>query len=275
MTARSSCSATPRIPRISRSGRGPSSRSRMRSSSPRCSTSPGRPLGEALAEYQAERSLEVLKLQNSARNSTEWFEAVERYLDFEPWQFAYSLLTRSQRISHENLRLRDGDWLGQTERRFLAARDRRGQVRAADVRAVQAARDGARQSHRRLADGDLFGGRRDAERLPPRPLWRARAGRRGAGVHRDDLRVADRRGSRRAAPACRSAEHVAAWRRITDFVHAKSAAKICLQLGHSGGKGSTQLGWETMDAPLAEGNWPLIAASRRCRGARPTRRRAR
>jgi anthraniloyl-CoA monooxygenase len=60
----------------------------------------------------------VLKLQNSARNSTEWFETVERYLDFEPWQFAYSLLTRSQRISHENLRLRDRDWLEETERTF-------------------------------------------------------------------------------------------------------------------------------------------------------------
>jgi anthraniloyl-CoA monooxygenase len=69
---------------------------------------PGRSLADALADYHAERSIEVLKLQNSARNSTEWFEAVDRYLRFEPWQFAYSLLTRSQRISHENLRLRDG-----------------------------------------------------------------------------------------------------------------------------------------------------------------------
>jgi anthraniloyl-CoA monooxygenase len=82
---------------------------------------PGRTLEDALAEYHAERSVEVLKLQNSARNSTEWFEAVDRYLGFEPWQFAYSLLTRSQRISHENLRLRDGSWLGQTEASFWEA----------------------------------------------------------------------------------------------------------------------------------------------------------
>ncbi|MFL6742535.1 MAG: FAD-dependent monooxygenase, partial [Sphingomicrobium sp.] len=68
-------------------------------------------LEAALDEYQAERSLEVLKLQNSARNSTEWFETLHRYLHFEPLQFAYSLLTRSQRISHENLRLRDREWL--------------------------------------------------------------------------------------------------------------------------------------------------------------------
>ena len=77
---------------------------------------PGLTADAALDEYQAERNLEVLKLQNSARNSTEWFETLERYLDFEPLQFAYSLLTRSQRISHENLRLRDREWLEGVER---------------------------------------------------------------------------------------------------------------------------------------------------------------
>ena len=79
---------------------------------------PGLTRAEALAEYQAERSVEVLKLQNSARNSTEWFETLERYVDFEPIQFAYALLTRSQRISHENLRLRDRNWLEGVERWF-------------------------------------------------------------------------------------------------------------------------------------------------------------
>ena len=112
----------------------------------------------------------MLKLQNSARNSTEWFETLERYLHFEPLQFAYSLLTRSQRISHENLRLRDREWLEGVERWFWKrATEPVEQDRAADVRAVQAARDGAGEPHRRLADGDVFGGRRHAQRLPPRP----------------------------------------------------------------------------------------------------------
>ena len=79
---------------------------------------PGLGHAAALDEYQAERNLEVLKLQNSARNSTEWFETLDRYLHFEPLQFAYSLLTRSQRISHENLRLRDAEWLEGVERWF-------------------------------------------------------------------------------------------------------------------------------------------------------------
>ena len=124
---------------------------------------PGLGRDAALAEYQAERNLEVLKLQNSARNSTEWFETLDRYLHFEPIQFAYSLLTRSQRVSHENLRLRDKDWLEGVERWF--------QSKAAGTPVNEAAppmfapfrlrEHGAGQPHRRLADGDVFGrGRR-------------------------------------------------------------------------------------------------------------------
>ncbi len=75
----------------------------------------------AFERYQAERRVEVLRLQSAARNSLEWFEEVERYLDMPPLQFAYSLLTRSQRISHENLRLRDPEWLREAEDWFQRA----------------------------------------------------------------------------------------------------------------------------------------------------------
>jgi anthraniloyl-CoA monooxygenase len=221
---------------------------------------PGRTLEDALAEYHAERSVEVLKLQNSARNSTEWFEAVERYLDFEPWQFAYSLLTRSQRISHENLRLRDGTWLGQTEASFWEAAT--GKAKAAPPMFAPF----------RLRELPL------ANRIVVSPMatysavdgtpgdfhlvhYGARA-EGGAGLVFTEMTCVSP--TARITPGCTgmyTPGHVAAWRRITNFVHARSAAKICLQLGHSGGKGSTQLGWESMDAPLDQGNWPLIAAS--------------
>ena len=221
---------------------------------------PGRTLGEALIDYQAERSVEVLKLQNSARNSTEWFEAVERYLHFEPWQFAYSLLTRSQRISHENLRLRDGDWLGQTEAAFwqrATGHDRTAPPMFAPFRlremalrnrivvspmATYSAVDGT-PGHFHLVH---YGARAQG----------------GAGLVFTEMTCVSP--SARITPGCTgmyAPEHVAGWRRVTDFVHDQSAAKICLQLGHSGAKGSTQIGWETMDAPLDHGNWPLIAAS--------------
>ena len=221
---------------------------------------PGRTIGEALIDYQTERSVEVLKLQNSARNSTEWFEAVERYLDFEPWQLAYSLLTRSQRISHENLRLRDGDWLGRTEAAFwqrATGEDRTAPPMFAPFRlremalrnrivvspmATYSAVDGT-PGHFHLVH---YGARAQG----------------GAGLVFTEMTCVSP--SARITPGCTgmyAPEHVAGWRRVTDFVHAQSAAKICLQLGHSGAKGSTQIGWETMDAPLDHGNWPLIAAS--------------
>ena len=214
----------------------------------------------ALADYQAERSLEVLKLQNSARNSTEWFEAIERYLDFEPWQFAYSLLTRSQRISHENLRLRDAGWLAEVERQFwlrasgedksappmFAPLKLRGMTLANRIvvspMATYSATDGVPGDFHLMHYGERAFG--------------------GAGLVFTEMTCVSREG--RISPGCTGLyddAQRAAWSRLVEFVHARSPAKFCLQLGHSGGKGSTQLGWEENDAPLPDGNWPLIAAS--------------
>src|SRR5690606_24709079 len=78
----------------------------------------GHAVPQVLQRYEEERKVEVLRLQSAARNSTEWFENVARYTDFEPDQFAYSLLTRSQRVSHENLRLRDSTYVDSVERWF-------------------------------------------------------------------------------------------------------------------------------------------------------------
>ena len=221
---------------------------------------PGLSRSDALAEYQAERSLEVVKLQNSARNSTERFEAAERYLGFEPWQFAYSLLTRSQRIAHENLRLRDPAWLEGVERRFWtrASEEEKSappmfapfRMRAMEVAnrivvspmATYSASDGTPDDFHLVHYGARAQG--------------------GAGMVFTEMTCVSPSG--RITPGCAGMyrpEHVAGWLRITDFVHRHSHARICLQLGHSGAKGSTQLGWERMDAPLEEGNWPLIAAS--------------
>ena len=119
----------------------------------------------ALAAYEAERSVEVLKLQNAARNSTEWFENVDRYTSFDAQQFAYSLLTRSQRISHENLRCATpassrAPRAGSRERAHARAKAER--AAAADVHAVHAARRDAGEPRRRLADGAVLVRRRPA-----------------------------------------------------------------------------------------------------------------
>jgi anthraniloyl-CoA monooxygenase len=223
---------------------------------------PGLTREAALGEYREERQIEVLKLQNSARNSTEWFETVERYLHFEPIQFAYSLLTRSQRVSHENLRLRDKLWLEGVERWFqskaigvpvndpappmFAPYRLRGLSLANRVvvspMAMYSARDGIPNDFHLVHYGTRAQG--------------------GAGLLYTEMTCVSAEG--RITPGCAglyAPEHVGAWKRIVDFVHSNTNAKFCLQLGHSGPKGSTRVGWEGYDVPLERGNWPLMAAS--------------
>ncbi|MBE0692609.1 MAG: bifunctional salicylyl-CoA 5-hydroxylase/oxidoreductase [Aquamicrobium sp.] len=215
----------------------------------------------AFAKYEDARRTEVLKLQSAARNSLEWFEDVERYLDLDPVQFTYSLLTRSQRISHENLRLRDARWLGDAEEWFQRQAGAPSGTRRAPMFAPF-----------RLRGLEL------ANRVAVSPMAQYRAvdgcptdwhfvhyaerAKGGAGLVFIEMTCVSPQG--RITPGCTGfyrPEHEAAWRRIVDFVHAETQAKICAQIGHSGPKGSTQLGWEEMDAPLKEGNWPLVAAS--------------
>ena len=221
---------------------------------------PGLGQEAALFEYQAERNLEVLKLQNSARNSTEWFETLERYLHFEPLQFAYSLLTRSQRISHENLRLRDKDWLESVERWFWERAGVKGKA-AAPMFAPLALREMTVENRITVSPMAMY----SAVDGTPGDFHLVHLGERalgGAGLVFTEMTCVSPEG--RISPGCTgmwAPEHVEAWRRITGFVHSNSKAKICLQLGHSGGKGSTKLGWDGNDVPLEDGNWPVMAAS--------------
>ena len=223
---------------------------------------PGLSLEAALDEYQAERNLEVLKLQNSARNSTEWFETLDRYLQFEPLQFAYSLLTRSQRISHENLRLRDREWLEGVERWFWKrATGGRSNKTAPPMFAPMRLRDMDVENRITVSPMAMY----SAVDGTPNDFHFVHYGERalgGAGLLFTEMTCVSPQG--RISPGCAgmwNAEHVAAWKRIVDFVHANSRARICLQLGHSGSKGSTRLGWEGNDVPLEQGNWPLVSAS--------------
>lgn len=216
----------------------------------------------AFERYQDERRLDVLRLQSAARNSLEWFEEVERYLDLDPVQFNYSLLTRSQRISHENLRLRDANWLKSAEKWF---QDQAGVEADAPTRAPMFA-------PYKLREMDL------KNRIVVSPMAQYKAvegcptdwhlihyGERakgGAGLVSTEMTCVSPEG--RITPGCPglyAPEHEAAWARLTDFIHAETQAKICCQIGHSGRKGSTQLGWEVMDAPLKDGNWDIVSAS--------------
>lgn len=219
-------------------------------------------LERAFERYQDERRLDVLRLQSAARNSLEWFEEVERYLGLDPVQFNYSLLTRSQRISHENLRLRDPEWLESAERWFAM---RAGVAANAPVRAPMF-------TPFRLREMEL----KNRIVVSPMAQYKAKDGlptdwhlvhlgeraKGGAGLVFTEMTCVSPTG--RITPGCPglyAPEHEAAWTRIVDFVHAETDARICCQIGHSGRKGSTGLGWDGMDQPLPSGNWDLISAS--------------
>jgi anthraniloyl-CoA monooxygenase len=218
-------------------------------------------LQAAFAKYEDVRRTEVLKLQSAARNSMEWFEDVERYLHFDPVQFNYSLLTRSQRISHENLRLRDRNWLEGAEAWFQRAAGAGDNTVRRPMFAPFKLRD------MRLKNRIVVSPMAQYKAVDGRPTdWhlvhygeRAKG---GAGLVCIEMTCVSPEG--RITPGCTgmyAPEHEAAWRRVVDFVHTETDAKICCQLGHSGAKGSTQLGWEEMDAPLKAGNWPVMSAS--------------
>jgi len=222
----------------------------------------GGAVGPALAAYEAERRIEVLRLQSAARNSTEWFENVARYARFPPRQFAYSLLTRSQRVSHENLRLRDKGYLEKVER-WLGERNTgkpldhpvppmflpfkvRGMALENRVvvspMAMYSATDGVPNDFHLVHLGSRAMG--------------------GAGLVFTEMTCVTPEG--RISPGCCGLWNDAqetAYARIVRFVHERTRAKIALQLGHSGPKGSTKLGWEGYDAPLEEGAWPVMAPS--------------
>ena len=219
-------------------------------------------LTTAFEKYEEARRLEVLRLQSAARNSVEWFEDVERYLDLDPVQLNYSMLTRSQRISHENLRERDPKWLEGAEKWFLdqAGADSNGPVRAPMFAPFQL-RD------MKLENRIVVSPMAQYKAVDGCPTdWHfvhyAERAKGGAGLVYTEMTCVSPEG--RITPGCPglyAPEHEAAWKRLTDFVHAETEAKICCQIGHSGRKGSTQLGWEEMDAPLKAGNWDIISAS--------------
>jgi anthraniloyl-CoA monooxygenase len=248
-------------------------------------------LKQALDAYQAVRSIEVLRIQNAARNSTEWFEHVDRYVNLPPEQFAYSLLTRSQRISHENLRLRDKGYVEEFEEWIAERAEAQGAAAAA---AWRAAGPGSLQAGAAHARGPGTGpvppmftpftlrGVTLKNRVVVSPMAQyscvaglpadyhlVHLGARamgGAGMVVAEMTCTSP--DARITPGCPglwNTEQRDAWKRIVDFVHGNSDAKIAIQLGHAGAKGSTRAAWDGIDLPLdersPEPNWPLISAS--------------
>jgi anthraniloyl-CoA monooxygenase len=221
---------------------------------------------DVLEAYEAVRRIDVARIQNAARNAMEWFEVVgRRYADqFEPEQFMYSMLTRSQRISHENLRLRDPEWLEGYERWFA---ERAG----IDLAAGEAAPPpmftpyrvrGLTVSNRIVMSPMAMYSATDGV---PDDFHLVHIGARamgGAALIFPEMTCVSP--DARITPGCLGLwndDQAEAFRRMVDFVHRETPARIGIQLGHAGRKGSTKAPWDGEDEPLENGGWPLISAS--------------
>jgi anthraniloyl-CoA monooxygenase len=210
----------------------------------------------ALAAYEAERRPVVESTQRAAQASLEWFENIGQYLGQDPLQFAFNLLSRSRRVTYDNLRLRDPEFVDQVDGWFtedapspppmftpfrLGGLELKNRVVVSAMDMYSAVDGTPGDFHLVHLGGKALG---------------------GAALVMTEMVCVSERG--RITPGCAGLyrpDHEAAWARIADFVHAHSTAKIGLQLGHSGRKGSTRLMWEGMDEPLPEGNWPVVAPS--------------
>ncbi len=219
-------------------------------------------LAEALAEYERERRWYTERLQSSAQESLEWFETIRRRAHYTPRRLAYSMMTRNKRLGHDKLFLRDEAYIRGVNRWFaeeagaatadppppplflpfrLRSLELHNRVVVSPM-CMYSAEDGT------VDDWHLV-------HLGSRAVG-------GAGLVMAEMTDVSR--DARISPGCAGiykSEHVPAWRRVTEFVHRYTRAKIGLQLGHAGRKGSTRLMWEGIDEPLRGGNWPIVAAS--------------
>jgi anthraniloyl-CoA monooxygenase len=223
---------------------------------------------KALVAYEEERRPEVEALQRAAQVSLEWFEATERYHGrLEPLQFAMSLLTRSLRVTHENLKVRDPGFVTKVDRWVAAEAERQSRVAVPASPAPPPMFTPFRLRGLVLPNRVVVSPmcQYSAEDGTPNDWHLVHLGSRaigGAGLVMTEMTDVSREA--RISPGCTGmykAEHPAAWRRIVDFVHANSPAKIGVQLAHAGRKGSTRLLWEGIDEPLDSGNWSIVSAS--------------
>jgi anthraniloyl-CoA monooxygenase len=212
----------------------------------------------ALTAYEAERRPVVESTQRAAQASLEWFENLGRYVHQPPLQFAFNILTRSRRVTYDNLRLRDPRFVADVDGWFAGGEEPRPPMfhpfRLDELELVNRVV---------VSPMDMY----VADEGMPTDFHLVHLGGKalgGAGLVMTEMVCVSPQG--RITPGCTglwSDEQAAAWRRVTEFVHSSSAAKIGLQLGHSGPKGSTKLMWEGIDQPLDSGNWPVVGPSER------------
>ena len=222
---------------------------------------------DALAAYERVRLPQVESFQRAAQVSLQWFEDTERYMEYEPVHFGFSLLTRSLRVTHENLKVRDPGYGKSIDRWFAEGAMRQSGTRL-DLDSPPPPLFTPFRLREVLLDNRVAVSPMcmySAEDGTPNDFHLVHLGARalgGAGLVFTEMTDVSREG--RISPGCAgmySDAHVAAWKRIVEFAHRNSGAKVAMQLGHAGRKGSTRLSWEGMDEPLEQGGWDVMSAS--------------
>ncbi|MBI3448908.1 MAG: bifunctional salicylyl-CoA 5-hydroxylase/oxidoreductase [Acidobacteria bacterium] len=217
---------------------------------------------EGLARYESDRWVDVLKKQRAAEVSQRWFENIRRYAGFEPEPFVAGLLTRSRKVTHNNLKLRDAGYVLAVDRWF-ADRSGRAGVEPPPPPMFTPLRLRSLEIPNRVVVSPMC--MYSAVDGQPSDWHLVHLGSRavgGAGLVITEMTDVSPEG--RITPGCAGmyrAEHAAAWRRIVGFVHGNSTARIAMQLAHAGRKGSTKVPWEGDDEPLDSSNWPILAPS--------------
>ena len=214
----------------------------------------------ALEAYESERRPIVERTQKAAQDSLQWCENVKRYRELDPTQFAFSLLTRSKRITFDNLKLRDAAF-AEHVRSWHEARVSDAKPSAPAMFTPLSLRELVIPNRVVVSPMCMYSA---VDGLPndfhfTHYLARAMG---GAGLVMCEMTDVSREG--RISPGCAGMylpEHLEAWRRIVTAVHQQSASKIGMQLGHAGRKASTKVMWEGSDRPLESGNWPIMSAS--------------
>jgi anthraniloyl-CoA monooxygenase len=220
----------------------------------------------ALAQYEQGRREEVEKTQHAADVSLVWFEHVDRFWEFDPVQFAFGVMTRSKAITYDNLNLRAPDFVAEVDKAF--AQNVRSEGFDVDIeKPLPPMFQPMRLREMEIANRAVVSPMcmYSADEGVPTDFHLVHYGSRaigGAGLIFTEMTCVGR--DARITPGCAGLwtdEQEAAWRRIVDFVHANSAAKFALQLGHAGRKGATRLMWDGIDRPLEDGAWDVISAS--------------
>jgi anthraniloyl-CoA monooxygenase len=223
----------------------------------------------ALKAYETERKAVVLSTQRAAQASLEWFENLGQYVDQEPLQFGFNIMTRSRRVTYDNLRVRDPEFVARLDTWFAGHEQQRGHGHGEacppmfqPFRLRTPSGDGLELANRVVVSPmDMY----CAVDGMPNDFHLVHLGGKalgGAGLVMTEMVCVSSEG--RITPGCTGIwndEQRDYWARVTSFVHSSSAAKVGLQVGHSGAKGSTKLMWEGIDQPLDDGNWEVAAAS--------------